>query len=251
MYGLYADESRDDNTSRFTVAAYLIGSKAAIELTDKWATALGSLEYFHMKEGHHSKYPDIYAKLLDIMADGGYLVSGFVASVLEQEYKDVMQQKLHGQSLAYWFGGAYPICVGAIASLVNKWLDANNPNERDLAYVFDAGSTNQGDADRHLRLINTDDKLSVRKRELRYYSHSFMDSKRRDAGHLQAADILAWNITNSHRAGMANAAFKRLLDTVNVYSVHYSSKGITDSLQAQLDFCDFYGQLKQAKQVRP
>lgn len=58
MYSLYADESRDDDSSRVTVAGYLIGSKRLAGFTDAWRDALGPLDYFHMKEGHFYKHPE-------------------------------------------------------------------------------------------------------------------------------------------------------------------------------------------------
>jgi hypothetical protein len=248
VYNLYADESGDDASGRLTVAGYLIGSKALERLTEAWADTLGPLEHFHMKEGHHYKHPEIFEQLLNLISHD-HMVVGFDASVMQPEYLDVMNQKLHGQPLKYWFGGPYSFCVGAIADLANKWLNANNPNERDVAYIFEAGYEKQGEADVHLQQINTDPQLTHRKRELRYYSHTFRDGKRKDAGALQAADMLAWHITDGYRNGAFNEAGKRIIDSVPIYAVHYSRKAIEESVRSQLEFCNFYGDLKHAKRI--
>jgi hypothetical protein len=136
VYNLFADESFRDDSGTFLVAGYLIGSKALGNITGTWATALGPLNYFHMSEQHHQSHPEIYRALLALMTPDRFPV-GFVASVNQSEYKKVMDQQFRGQPMKYWFGGPYSFCVGAIAQLANKWLDANSPNEKDVAYVLE------------------------------------------------------------------------------------------------------------------
>jgi hypothetical protein len=196
-----------------------------------------------MSEGHYQTHPEIYRALFALIAPE-YFPVRFVASVNQSEYKRVMDTQLRGQPMKYWFGGAYSFCVGAIAQLANKWLNANNPSERDVAYVLEAGYEKQGEADMFLQMINTDQALAGQKRDLRYHSHKFMDGKRRDAGALQAADILAWNVGVGLRDGQPTQQGRLLIDSVSIYAVHYPESAIADNLRAQLDFCNFYGDLK-------
>ena len=249
MYSLYADESSTDAAGLLTIAGYLIGSKALVSLTEAWATALGPLEYFHMSEGHYRAHPDIYHALLGLMTSD-HLVVGFAASVNQTEYKRVMGQKLHGRPLRYWFGGSYSFCVTAIAYLANKWLDANNPEEQDLAYVFEAGHASQGEADTFLHMINRDRWLADQRRILRYFSHTFMDGKRKESGALQAADILAWHITTAIRDAKPREECRILSESVQLWGVHYPESAIRENVHRQLEFCNFYGDLKGAKELK-
>jgi hypothetical protein len=146
-----------------------------------------------MKDGHHASHPDAYRALVNLVTYD-HMTAGFCASVFRSEYHDICKQKVQGQSLKYWIGGEYSFCVGAIAQLANHWLDANNPGEKDMAYVFDSGNQREREADMFLRMVASDPLLIARKRMIRYYSHSFVDGKRRDGGALQAADMLAWNL---------------------------------------------------------
>jgi hypothetical protein len=203
-----------------------------------------------MSEGHHKRYPHIYAKLVELMTHD-YLIAGFCASVNQAEYSNVMGQKLNGQSMRYWFGGPYSFCVGAIGQIANNWLDGHNPSEHDLAYVFEAGYERQGEADTFLQMLNSEMSLADRKRRLRYFSHKFMDGKRREAGALQAADILAWHITDGHRRGAFDEVGKKIVNSVELYSVHYPESGLRETLRSQLNFCDFYWDLKHAKRIEP
>jgi len=180
-----------------------------------------------------------------------YLIAGFCASVDQAEYKGVMGQQLQGQPMSYWFGGAYSFCVGAIAQLANSWLDARNPNERDVAYVFEAGYEKQGEADTFLQMINTEPALSERRRKLRYFSHTFMGGKRRESGALQAADILAWHITDGRRRSAFDDVGQKIVEEVELYSAHYPESGLRETLRNQLHFCDFYWDLKHAKRIVP
>jgi len=245
VYNLCADESFDGADGNFTVAGYLVGSKALVRLIEAWALALGPLDYFHMKEGHHHKHPEIYKQLLSLMTPD-YLTAGFAASVNQAEYRNVMSEKLRGQSLRYWFGGPYSFCVGAIADLANKWLNANNPNERNIAYVFESGHENQGEADTHLQQINSHPALISRKRELRYYSHTFKDGKRKDSGILHAADILAWHMGKARRAEPTGFS-----TSVDIYTVEYPENNIRETVAQQLELCSFYGNLTHATVLRP
>lgn len=248
MYSLYADESCTTSSGNLGVCGYLIGAKALEKFTIKWSEALGPLPYFHMAEGHHNSHPGIYRKLLSLITSD-YFVAAFSASVNQAEYRQVMKQKLHGQPALYWFGGAYSFCVAAIADLANRWLNINNPNEKDVAYVFEAGYERQGEADRALQMINTDPYLAEWKRRIRYFSHTFLDGKRKESGALHAADILAWNVIKSQEGIRPPEDIRQALLAVRCYQVHYPKEGLQDNLREQLKFSDFYTSLKRAKKL--
>jgi len=252
MYSLFADETTCAEKDLIIVAGYLIGSRRLNALTEKWAAVLdeAQLRYFHMREGHHTSYPKAYAALIALV-NHEHVTAGFCASVKATEYDSICQEKVQGQSLKYWMGGSYSFCVGAIAQLANQWLDANNPGERDMAYVFDAGNPRQHEADMFLRMIASDALLVAKKCQLRYYSHSFVDSKRREQGALQAADILAANLSARQRLQKWTPEGGKLIDAVKVYSVHYGASGLRQTVELQKKGWEFYGSLKRATVLRP
>jgi hypothetical protein len=199
-----------------------------------------------MKEGHHKSHPEAYAALADLITHD-HITAGFCASVLRSEYRSICSCKINGQSLTYWIGGEYSFCVGAIAQLANQWLDANNPGERDMAYVFDAGNEREKEANDFLGRVGSDPLMIARKHLIRYYSHSFVDGKRKDGGPLQAADMLAWNLGYRQRpAKKWNSIGARIIDAVRVYSVHYGADGLRETVAGQEAFWEHYGSLKHA-----
>jgi len=68
MLKFYGDESVDDATSLMHVSGYLMTEEQYIGLDEAVQVARGDLAYFHMKEGHYWKYPDVYQSLVDCMA---------------------------------------------------------------------------------------------------------------------------------------------------------------------------------------
>jgi hypothetical protein len=249
VYHLYADESENLDQRVMRVSGYLMTSVQAKRLTVRWAEELGELPYFHMKEGHWSKYPDVYSRLVSLISHD-HMVAAFDVSANIDEYKEISSIRAYkNQPLHCWFGGIYSFLVGALAHRANRWLDWSNPQERDMAYFLDAGARTSGQADHHFKIINTDPFLADMKRELRYAAHSFVDSKRKDAGPLQAADMLAWNLNRALRDGAVPPVARPIL-AVDTYSVHYRRSDIQQAMQDNIDFCAFLGDAKRAKIVR-
>lgn len=249
MYSLYSDESYIDQRGNFVVAGYLIGSKRLPGFVEAWGEALGPLEYFHMSEGHHKKYPEVYLRLLRLLSTD-HLMAGFCASVKQDEYKRVMREPFHGHTLKYWFGGHYSFCVTAIADIANRWMNCNSPGERDMAYVFEAGHDRQGEADCALQKIAADPLLATWKKKVRYFSHSFADGKRREAAALQAADILAWHIVQSAAGNRPPEDVRQMILEVPTFSVHYTEARLRENIRDQIRFTQFYDQLKKAKKLK-
>jgi len=249
LYNLYADESYSTKEGNLSVCGYLIGSKALPFFTEKWAEALGPLPYFHMSEGHHKSHPDIYRKLLRLISCD-HFVAAFSATVHQRAYRDVMRYRLHGHPALYWFGGAYSFCVSAIADLANRWLNANNPGEKDMAYIFEAGDGRRGEADWALQMFNSDPYLVEMKRRIRYFSHVFVDGKRKEAGALQAADILAWHVVKSDEGTRPPDDVREALLAVRCYQVYYTADDLRSNLQENLKFNELYKSLKGAKKFK-
>ena len=248
LYALYGDESSDSDSGRLIVAAYLITSGQFSRLVPAWIEGLQDLPYFHFSEGHHTSHPDVYRSLISLITPE-YFTVGFSASVFEHEYKSVTSVKLKNQTLAYWFGSSYTYCLWSVINQANSWLDSTNPNERDVAYVFDAGHARQGQAGMFFDQILTDPLRTTLKHRLRFYSNTFTDGKRREAGPLQAADMLAANLTNYHRTGKFSE-FGAAIDSVDVYGCHHTPDKIKAAFEAQLDWCQVYGEMRRSNIIR-
>ncbi len=163
-------------------------------LNDNWKIALGGLPYFHMKEGHHKKYPKVYAALLDLITPE-HMTIGFHAALHEPYFNELTNVKLHGHHLRYWFGGAYNCCLLAYMRAVGEWLKNNIPDEKRVAYFFDAGDARAGEADMFIKMIASDKTYEAQKVQYRYTSHTWLDGKSDVGRVLQASDILAWHFS--------------------------------------------------------
>lgn len=86
MLKSYSDESRRPASPFLTVAGYVMTESQFKALNEKWRVALDGLPYFHMKEGHHRKYPKIYAALLDLITPD-HMIAGFHVALHEPYHK--------------------------------------------------------------------------------------------------------------------------------------------------------------------
>jgi hypothetical protein len=76
----YADESWTVPRSKYlTIAGFLMTDAQFLDLDAKWEEALDG-SYFHMREGHHVKFPKVYRKLLALLRRG-MVSQGFAAYV--------------------------------------------------------------------------------------------------------------------------------------------------------------------------
>ena len=67
MLKLYADESVDNDTSLMNLSGYLMNENQFVALDEAVRQVRGDLPYFHMREAHYSKYPEIYQKLVNLI----------------------------------------------------------------------------------------------------------------------------------------------------------------------------------------
>jgi hypothetical protein len=190
-----------------------------------WEASLGGLSYFHMKEGHHVRYPDVYEALLDCITPA-HVTAGFHIAVDEQIYNELTNVKLNGQSLRYWFGGPYTFCLNAYMLLVGEWLAKNLPEEQSVAYFFDAGHARFGEANMFLEMISSDNRFRHTKLNYRMASHTFLDSKTQIGRVLQSSDIIAWHFNYKLAHGDMLPEGKKITRAVKCFYRHYLDRAV-------------------------
>jgi hypothetical protein len=220
MLKSYSDESRRQGSPFLTVAGYILTEEQSAALDNAWRVALKGLPYFHMKEGHYYKYPEIYAALLSEIKPE-QVTAGFHAAVREPYYNQLTSPQLHGQTLRYWFGGSYSFCLMAYMRLVGDWLKEMMPNEKCVAYFFDAGDGRAGEADMFLKMVASDKRFETQKLQYRYTSHGWLDGKKEVGRVLQASDILAWHFSHLLMHGEMLPEGKKITRSVKVFYQHY------------------------------
>ena len=102
MLKLYADESVDPETSLMNVSGYVMTEDQFTALDEAIRIARGGLPYFHMKEYHYRDYPDVYEKLVSLIAPET-VICGLSVSLYLNEYKKLGEPKSEytkGQTLA-------------------------------------------------------------------------------------------------------------------------------------------------------
>ncbi len=220
MLKSYSDESRRPSSPFLTVAGYVMTESQFKTLDDAWRIALGGRPYFHMKEGHHKKYPKIYAALLDLITPD-HMTLGFHVAVHEPYFNELTSPKLHGQTLRYWFGGAYNFCLYAYMRAVGEWLKNNIPDEKRVAYFFDAGDARAGETDMFIKMVASDKKYEAQKSQYRYTSHTWLDGKSDVGRVLQSSDILAWHFSYLLKHKEMLPEGKQIVRSVKVWCEHY------------------------------
>jgi hypothetical protein len=201
MIRSYSDESQRCGSPLLSIAGYIMSEDQFLALDLRWKECLGELPYFHMKEGHHTTHPQVYAALLDCIVPE-HVIAGFHVVLDEEKYRKATDVKLKGQSLRYWFGGSYSFCLSTYMALVGDWLAKNLPEEEKVAYFFDAGHARSGEANMFLGMVSSDKRFVSKKQHYRLESYTFIDGKSQVGRVLQSADIIAWhmnyNSTNGH-----------------------------------------------------
>jgi len=220
MLRSYSDESQRSGNPLISVAGWMMTEEQFRALDVRWRTALGDLPYFHMKEGHHSKYPKAYTALLDCVSPE-HMIAGFHVAVNEDKYNLVTDKKLQGQTLRYWFGGAYTFCLSAYMALVGEWVKQNLPGEETAEYFFDAGHARCGEANMFLRMIASNKELRHKKQHYILSSYEFMDSKTEAGRVLQSGDIIAWHFSYLLANGRMLPEGKRITRAVKCFYRHY------------------------------
>lgn len=223
----YADESWNSASSPYlTIGGLLMTDRQFLELDAAWGETLGSLPYFHMREGHYYKHPKVYKRLLDCLMTRGAVLAGFASSVDKRQYDHRSRVKRNGQALTYWRGTAYSFAVRTYMNLVGIWLqekDFSTPPY--VAYFFETGHANRGDAERIICDIVTDPQYYQQKMGWHYASHRFLDGKSPIGKVLQAGDILAWLVNKQHATGVMPDEMK---DLVRAFPQNSFAYGIWD-----------------------
>jgi hypothetical protein len=236
MLKLYADESVDDETSLMNLAGFLMTEDQFLALDEAVKSARKNLPYFHMKEGHHLKHPDIYQSLVDLVHPDSVICSLSV-SVFLNEYKGLSALRsayTQNQSLAYWFGGTYTFALGAMMALCSGVLDKFLPECEDeqVAYVFES-HPQEGDANTFWNMLHKP-QYADRKQAIRYVSHTFVDGKGPLGSVLQLCDILAWNINKMQRDKRRSPELEKMFQTRSFWK-HHGPTEIRDAFDQSLD----------------
>jgi hypothetical protein len=197
MLKFYADESVNADSSLMIMSGYLMTEEQFVTLNDAVQSARGDLPYFHMKEGHAHKYPAVYQRLVGL-ANPNSVICGVSCSLYMQEHEFLMRHKLHGQKLTYWMGKPYTYLLGQVMALCSQQVSQTKYRDESIAYVFENGHANEGDANAFWGQLSNP-RLTANKKHYRYASHSFVDGKGPLGSVLQLCDILAWNFTKFHR----------------------------------------------------
>ena len=225
---LYADESTDDATGIFRMAGYLMTHKQWKALDARIGRALGPLKWFHMKDGDYKSHPKIYKRLLRTIRPKSVL-AGFSVSVNKREYDAMLSEFSGKMPLKYWMGSSYTFLVQAIMSLCGVWCREQNLTDEWIAYFFEDGHPNQGDADAFVQLFK---KKQYREHgtRARYASHTFLPKEGPLSKALIPSDILAWHLTNWRRGGNQCKELKHLFRT-NTFYKDFDSEQIVASLK--------------------
>lgn len=229
---LYADESIDSQTSLMNVSGYLMTEDQFSALDEGVKRARGSLPYFHMKERHHLKYPEIYQSLVNLITPNSVLY-GFSASLDVKEHEFLMSHKFNERPLRYWMGKPYTYAVGQVMGLCSEYLSSTKYKDNSIAYVFENGHPNEGDADFFWSQLATP-RYAEEAAYYRYASHTFVNGKGPLGSVLQLCDILAWNINRWRRKGKQSAELQRLFKTPTL-SNHHDRQVILKTIEIQIE----------------
>lgn len=187
----YFDESGTHSGSKFLcVAGYIFEEAGAVGLNLEWAKMLAEFQipYFHRAPSENGEPPfdrldnTLRAALRNraarIIRD--HTTYAVAVSVNPDLYDDIMPRHA-------LVGDAYTFCATGCFHAVKVWADTiSYPGK--VAFFFEAGAKSQKETDEIMRL-KVVPAGSVE--SFRYSSHSFLTKK--DAYHLQAADMLAWS----------------------------------------------------------
>jgi hypothetical protein len=240
----YSDESKRGPSPLLSVAGWITTERQSKVLDQRWGTVLGNLPYFHMKEGHHRKYPEVYTALLDCISPE-HMIAGFHVAVNEDKYNLATDKMLQGQTLRYWFGGAYTFCMSAYMALVGEWVAQNLPEQDSIEYLFDAGHARSREANMFFEMIQSNERFQFKRRHYRLASFKFVDGKTDEGQILQTADILAWHFNYLLANGQMLAEGKKITRAVKCFYRSYLD--LEDIAPSILDTLDMEKKLVEEK----
>jgi hypothetical protein len=191
MLEAYFDESGShDGSPVLCVAGYLFEKEGAKTLDSKWRQVLErfSLPFFHMVDCAHGAEPfDKLSKDERIAVEKemialirSHTIFGFAVGVDEKEYNNLFRTDNP-------FGTAYSYCCWTCLTAIHNWIARRAYMNHEIAYFFEAGHRDQGEANIVMQKIFNDPNL---RREYRYGAHAFVAKEKVCA--IQTADMLAW-----------------------------------------------------------
>jgi hypothetical protein len=211
MLKLYADESGGSKGDLLRVAGYLMTDEQWIALDGEIGAALGDLRWFHMNEGNHVEHPGVYQKLIQSIRPET-VMAGFSVALDIRDHKTIFP----GSKLVQRFGTPYGTILRRLLALCGEWLVASEHVTDWIAYLFESGHPNSGDAHRLMERLSAG-KYKVEKLRARYSSHSFLAKEGPVSQALIPADILAWHLTRWRRDGPQPKELQHLLQVPTRY----------------------------------
>jgi Protein of unknown function (DUF3800) len=121
------------------------------------------------------------------------VLAGFAVSVVLSDYEEIMNDEVKA-----YFSNHHQFVTVACLQYISNWLRSKNYKET-VAYFFESGSGFDADVERLLRDIIDDERMSER-----YLIHSCSIVNKRNFAPLQAADILAYEVTKVHAREVGN-----------------------------------------------
>jgi len=143
-----------------------------------------------------------------------------------------MKHKLNGLPLRYWMGKPYTYLLGQTMALCSEHISTTSYRDELIAYVFENGHPNQGDANMFWSQLS-EPRYADRAKHYRYASHTFVDGKGPLGSVLQLCDILAWNMNKWRRENAKTPKLVRLFDTPTM-SNHHDPPVIMRAIEMQV-----------------
>lgn len=211
----YADDSGGSKNDRLRVTGYLMTDKQWLSIDGEIAAALGDLKWFHMKEGNHVENPEAYKQLLAAIRPES-VMAGFSVSLGLEDYNIAFKNGKKGNSIVQKVGTPYGLLLRRLLDMCGIWLVASGRTTDWIAYCFESGHPNSGDAHRFMEQLSTG-KIVLPRLKARYASHNFLAKAGPYSKALIPADILAWHLTRWNRKGPQPAELTHLLKVATRY----------------------------------
>lgn len=182
----------------YTLGGYISTANHWKKFEREWNEALrdaGITTFFHMTtfEARKKEYEgwsnekriQVLRRLHSVIKKRVF--AGFAVSVVLSDYEEIMNDEIRG-----YFGNHHQFVTIACLRYIANWLRLQNYKET-VAYYFESGSGFDADVERLLRDIINDERMSNV-----YRVHSCSIVNKRDFAPLQAADIIAYEVTKAH-----------------------------------------------------
>jgi hypothetical protein len=201
----YFDESYTHPPSPrvYTLAGYISTDKQWVKFEREWGQVLSdaAIPFFHMTtfEARRKEYAgwsnekriQILRRLHAIIKKRVF--AGFAVSVVMSDYEEIMSDEVIG-----YFGNHHQFVTIACMQYISNWLRTQNYKE-PISYVFESGSGFDADVVRLIESIINDEKVADV-----YLAGSCTIENKRMLLPLQAADILAYEVTKVHAREIDN-----------------------------------------------